>query len=130
MLKKIESLRKQSKEVRNRYAFWCALLFTVVVTVFWVSSLPARMQVFTGAVPAKDTEGGFSRMWQGVKASVIERTQGTPIIDAAPLNEVRQVSVDEFMASSSTKIKNVEAPVGRPILIGTSTQKHSTSTNR
>jgi len=127
MLKKIESLRKQSKEVRNRYAFWWALLFTIVVTVFWVSSLPARMQVLTGAVPAKDTEGGFSRMWQGMKASVIERTQDTPI-DVLPLNEVRQVTVDEFMASATPKTK--EVPVGRPILIGTSTQKHSSSTNR
>tara|TARA_B100000745_G_scaffold283015_1_gene216719 strand:- start:285 stop:680 length:396 start_codon:yes stop_codon:yes gene_type:complete len=131
MLRKIEKLRKEPKEVRNRYAFWVALLFTTVVTVFWLTSLPARMQVFTGVAPQEKTAGGFTRMWQSMKASVLD---GAPEVVPEPApEEVKQVTIDEFLASSSQASNNQKeatAPVGRPILIATSSAPVNASSTR
>lgn len=128
MLSKIEKIRKQSPAVRNRYAFWCALLFTAVITVFWVSSLPARVQILAGVAPAPESEGGFSRVWQNMKASVLESMpQPVPPPEDVGSQELRQITIDEFMASTTPRKK--PAPQGRPILIGTSTVTAQTATS-
>jgi len=42
MLRKIESLRKQPKEVRNRHAFVIASIITAVIALVWVLHLPSQ----------------------------------------------------------------------------------------
>ncbi len=41
MLKKIESIRKKPKHIRNAYAFWVALAVTLIIALFWFTTLPA-----------------------------------------------------------------------------------------
>lgn len=124
MLRKIEQIRKEPKEVRNRYAFWVAFLFTAVVAFFWVTSLPARMQVFTGVTPQEKTEGGLTRIFQRMKASVMDSQPA--VVQNEPIEkDVQEVTMDEFMASSSPK--EPQTPSGRPILIATSSMAASTS---
>lgn len=53
LLSKIESLRKQPKSVRNRFAFIFALSSTLIVASIWAISLPSRVN-FEPEVVAKD----------------------------------------------------------------------------
>jgi hypothetical protein len=65
MLKKIEALRKQPIEVRNRYAFWIAASVTLVIAVIWGSTLPAR---FSEEEPvATETTEPSSSMMDSIK---------------------------------------------------------------
>lgn len=56
LLEKIESLRKESKDVRNRYAFGIALSVTLLIAIVWAISLPARMSIPTTVVSENEED--------------------------------------------------------------------------
>lgn len=56
MLKKLEALRKQPKHVRNRYAFWTAALVSIVIALFWATTLPTRFSAEDAPVVAAETD--------------------------------------------------------------------------
>ena len=129
MLRKIEALRKEPKEVRNRYAFWVAFLFTAVITVFWLTSIPARMSTLSGVVPAEKTEGGFSRMFQNMKASVSDSVPTAPTFteeQEGTEEDAGTINFETFFQATTTK--KTPAQEGRPVLIGTTSRAQSTST--
>lgn len=122
MWRKIEHLRKQPKEVRNRYAFWYAFLITAMIMVVWASTLPARFDVLTQENEGKSqqrVESGLSRAWADLKATVVEgvsiEVPAEEVVAPAPVAP-EPISADQFIASSSPKKQ-----VGTPILIDTTT---------
>jgi len=129
MLRKLEKLRTQPKDVRNRYAFWYAFLFTAVIAVFWLSTMPARVGVLSiNEPPREKAEGGFARMWSSMKASVMDAPELLPSPEETfEVEEVTPISMDSFMASSSAAQPKKTA---RPILIGTSSAKKASTSNR
>ena len=60
LLEKIEALRKEPKEVRNRYAFISALSVTLLVAVIWSISLPSRLNNPNVSIEIDDGEVGPS----------------------------------------------------------------------
>ncbi len=78
MLKKIEFLRKQSKEVRNRYAFLCASVITVVIAIIWAFTVPSRFDSSDGSKASSSEEEaqssfiqGFVEIFREAKTSVV-----------------------------------------------------------
>ncbi len=59
MLRKIEALRKAPPHVRNRYAFWVALVVTLLILGVWSLSIPARLSPHEQSVEKAGEEGGF-----------------------------------------------------------------------
>jgi hypothetical protein len=57
LLKKIESLRKQPKHIRNRYAFGTAATVTLIIALVWSVSLPGR---FYGQSTTNNTDSDGS----------------------------------------------------------------------
>ncbi len=131
MLKKIEALRKAPKEVRNRYAFWTAALFTSVIILFWLVSVPAKLAFFnTVATPEVELQGGVSRTFSDLRNLIstpeAEKETEVPeeiIVDGMDFNTF-------FVASTTSEAPEVEKPTvqKRTVLIGTTTKKTSTST--
>lgn len=120
MLKKIESLRKESKETRNRYAFWFAFLFTAVVTVFWLTTVPARLAVLSGggAAEAEKAESSLSRMFNSMKANVLEGVPVSEETQGEVLEEdINTIDFETFFSTSSTE-RDLK-PEGKPVLIAT-----------
>ncbi len=70
MLKQIEHIRKKPKEVRNRYAFGLALAISIIIFIFWLVSLPARLTVITSQEDVEEVQGGFSRSVSNITDSV------------------------------------------------------------
>lgn len=54
MIEKIESLRKKPRQVRNQYAFWIALLVTLVIVGVWSLTLPDRFSDIEGRTESPD----------------------------------------------------------------------------
>jgi hypothetical protein len=129
MLRKLEKLRTQPKDVRNRYAFWYAFLFTAVIAVFWLSTMPARVGVLSTNEPQREKEaGGFARMWNNMKASVMDAPELLPAPEETlEVQEVTPISMDSFMTSSTASQPKKTA---RPILIGTSSVKKASTSDR
>lgn len=76
MLKKIESLREKPKHIRNAYAFWCALAVTLIIALFWSTTLPATLsntKATSTAEQIKSTEqeSSFFHTLGEIKASLI-----------------------------------------------------------
>jgi hypothetical protein len=140
MLKKIESLRTKPKEVRNRYAFWCAFGFTAVVAVFWLVSVPSQLLVFSNVeeVPSPEVEGGISRSMSDLRASVANGVALFNKIKEGPAAEDEELGTDKveeidfatFFSTSSKPTAEGKVPVqrGRSVLIGTTSQARSSST--
>jgi hypothetical protein len=135
MLKNIETIRKKPKEVRDRYAFWGAFFITFVIASFWLVSVPSRLSIFTNTqvVEKEKIQGGFSRSFSSLKASLLSGIKKSEDIQIEPEivvpndnNDV--IDFNTFFASTSTTTDNIAqeiAPVGRNILIGTSSKKSS-----
>jgi hypothetical protein len=71
MLKKIEALRNQPKHIRNRYAFWTALLITACIALVWTLSIPARFENEEVTVTqTNETPGVFSRSFGDMRDAV------------------------------------------------------------
>lgn len=121
MLKKIESLRKQPKHVRNRYAFWIALLVTLVIVTFWTTTLPARFSS-ENTMAEQDSEGGLSQdlgeisvrfkemmgnMWSSVE--YVQETEEPSPSNLLDLDALLASSSQAKTLSSSTPTTSAEA---------------------
>jgi len=137
MLKKIESLRTKPKEVRNRYAFWSAFGFTAIIAVFWVASVSSRVGILTGAQPEEkmEVEGGVSRSFSEFRASVADGVsifntikEGAEVANEEPA-EASEGDIDfsTFFGTSTPPVDIVKKQ-GKPVLISTTSQSRSTST--
>ncbi len=143
MLDKIESLRKQPKHVRNRYAFWIALSITLLIALLWALTISARLSP-ADKVPQEhaDDAGSFSRtlrdITQRVKEALAEvRTQVKyeseeqgPEIDKPEI-----IDLNALIASSSKeKATNTDPYIGRDSRAtsthNASTSVHATTTGR
>ena len=143
MLKKIESLRKRPKHVRNQYAFYGAVLVTGIIIVFWVVSIPAKFQQVEVVQDDSDSDGGFARAFQDLKsnfATVVETTK-TEVIDTISVaTSTEEAGADtrytidiEAMFATTTPVTTSSAPIlgtesnvsveNRHILIATSSSE-------
>ena len=126
MISKIESLRKKPKEVRNRYAFWTALCFTMVIAGFWLMSMPARLQVLTGTPQKTEVQGGVSRWISNTKhmfagsMEAIDSASTEPLEISVPQEET--IDFDTFFSTTSPQAPQTQE---KQVLIGTSTEPAS-----
>lgn len=132
MLNKIEAMRKKPKHVRNRHAFWIALCVTLLIALFWITTLPARFAPpqETGEIEQAREEMGnfsrsakelFSRAFSAVASlrSTLEDTQETATSSRQTLD------LDALVASSTTSSMQPKI-----IQIGTSTAASASSTSK
>jgi hypothetical protein len=103
MLKKIEALRKQPVEVRNRYAFWIATVVTLIIAVVWASTFPAR---FSQEAPATVEESPSSvGALDSIKAFVASMSERFGPVIATP-NEAttteERVDLVELLKNATT----------------------------
>lgn len=135
MLKKIESIRKRPIEVRNRYAFWSALGFTTVIALFWLMSIPSRLDTLT-AGPHEEIkiQGGISRSFADLRASIsngvetfnqIKEESSVP--EAVPVQNDSVLNFDTFFSTSSSK-NEVTPTKSKQVLIGTTSRATPGST--
>lgn len=128
MLRKIESLRKQPKQVRNRYAFWVALSVTAVITLVWVITLPDKISDFEVGV-SDDTRNElstFANVINDIKGNVVEsfadlRDAGEEVATTTPSSTTQDFSV--LLKATRTE----ETRVQQEVLIGTTSSASSTS---
>lgn len=140
MLKKIESIRKKPKEVRNRYAFWVALGCTALVSVFWLTGISSRFEtVSKGAADDIEVQGGISRSISDMKASVSEGVEALNVFKSgidkvdADTQEVKddaqEIDFDTFFIETESLPDEIEVPERQNhVLIGTTSGKKNTST--
>ncbi len=134
MLRKIEELRKKPKYVRDRYAFWGAFLFTALIVVFYVLSIPARFGVLTGVSPVEKTEGGFSRVFSDMKASVIQAVaperstvMSSPNTSSSTEDDSNENIIDFATFFEDAATSNAPTAPPKPILIATTSSKSVSS---
>lgn len=109
MLDKIEALRTEPKHIRNRYAFWLALLVTLVIAFFWVMSIPTKLSQSDPQTQKHENEqGSFSRTLGEIKVRVMEivssmRTRVEYVQEEkAPVEEnIHTLDLRALVASSS-----------------------------
>lgn len=127
MLKKIESLRKKPRHVRNRYAFWTALIFTLILGVVWGTTLPARFTYTTENATNPESLGDFNDALGGISTNLSEtlstiRTEAELYQAQSDKNEQEQEegdgvqSIEQQLEAAGIDIQKT----GTPILIGTS----------
>lgn len=118
MLRKIESLRKEPKEVRNRHAFVIASVITGIITIVWAFQLPARFgeeenvrREASEDQPESSFVQGFVDLYKEAKTSI-----------------TNTLSSSELGTEESTETPAVEEIDFRAILASSSVQYESTST--
>lgn len=136
MLDKIESLRKQPKHIRNRYAFWIALSISLLIALVWALTISARLSP-KDTVPQEhaDDAGSFSRtlsdITQRVKVMFTEmRTQIKYVKDEqTPTNDKSNIIDLNALIASSSKEKAIDTDsyIGSDTA---STSVHATTTVR
>lgn len=129
MLKKIESIRKKPKEVRNRYAFWYSFGFTAVIAAFWLASVPSQLEGLTSSVPKTEDEkvqGGFSRSWEDLRASISggidtfnKSKEDTTLQEEGSVQKDNIIDFATFFSSTSEPVRKQVSPA-KQVLIGTS----------
>jgi len=132
MLRKIEAARKQPKHIRNRYAFWISLGVTSVIAVFWLSSVPSRFSTQEMTLQKYPMEGGVSRIFNQMRASVSETAENNIPSTTTEHNEEmdEKINFETFFSTStpdgvSTTDRIKHAP--KRVLIGTSSVKSKDS---
>lgn len=131
----------KSKDVRNRYAFWTAFLFTSLVAVAWFVSMPARFSTLTNMDAPVQVQGGASRYISNSITSFKERftelSTTKPVEESEPVKTAEENDIDfaTFFSTSSMAaqaesaiVPQEPATVPREVLIGTSSRAISTST--
>lgn len=129
MLKKIESIRKKPKEVRQRYAFWYAIGFTAFIAVFWVSTLPSQFSFLAEVSTQGEQEqvqGGVSRSFADLRASLMggvdafrKIKEEATVLETAAEEDDHAIDFNTFFSSTSPQ-QNVVVPPIKQVLIGTS----------
>lgn len=140
MLRKIESLRKKPKEVRNQYAFYGACIVTGFIAILWALSLPARFDSVNATEDTSDKTGGVTRALADIKESIgaavtIFRDSLVTEVDTptttADTAEEETGTIDiaaMFATSSATATKTPDKKEQRHILIGTSSPSKTATT--
>jgi|GEM_PF-1021238 len=138
LLTKIESLRTKPVSVRNRYAFWGALAVTALITVLWLTTLPARfddavaLQKEAQAESDSSFAAPFARMRETVSGALGSLKQQLGALSeeesAAPAKDPNMLDFEAMVASSSERVYEEfgEAPVATS---STSTVATSTATS-
>ena len=148
MLKQIERLKREPKEVRDRYAFYVATLATLVIAIIWASSLPPKFSNLAAEVEPTDNDetGGFSRAFsdlrqQAATAIASIKEQWPQEVSDSSVTDVNQLATEkidlvkeqreraEAVVSSSTESVSEPEKVGRVVLIATSSSPQKTASS-
>ncbi len=116
MLDKIESLRKQPKHIRNRYAFWIAFSITLFIALIWTLMFSVQLSS-KNTVPQEhaDEAGSFSRTLNDITLRFKD-------IFAQMRTRVEYIREEQTPKIDTSKVLDLNA------LVASSTMKKSTST--
>ncbi len=141
MVEFITTLKAKSRTVRQYYAFGFAALFTLVLGVIWVSTLPARLTILNPEPPVIESEVAVveaviapvivqpeapSRFaaWRDQLASVFGSWQQAPAVaEPPPQPEAPVMPWNEFREAS----RESPNPAAQQILIGTTSGATTTA---
>jgi hypothetical protein len=115
MIEKIEALRKKPRHVRNRYAFWVAVLITLVIVGVWSLTLPARISHIEGVQAEKLEEEN--------DLSEISRTLGSVFSRAK--NAFSMIGNQASSTSSSTQDVPVRQDLDFKALLASSSEQQA-----
>lgn len=139
MIEKIEALRKKPRHVRNRYAFWIALLITLVIVGVWSLTLPSRISNIEGTqaeVPeaessassiSKNLNSAFSRMKDAFSLISKQASSTDPASEDVPLRQ--DLDFKALLASSSEQQALQNASTSASTTATTSVAASSTATS-
>jgi len=132
----LDKLRKKPKSVRNRYAFWLAVLFTICVAGIWVTTLPTRLFLImsTAAGTASTAEvRTLSSRWSNITAAVRTSFNKSPIASAVVESTSNQIASSTptttdmvWTEAAASKYIEYDNPA-RTILIGNTSKVIATS---
>ena len=111
----LERLRGMSEGARNQLAFSGAIVFTALVALWWVSSLPQNFQTEsaeTEAIEKIETKGMLSQFVEGLSL----RTNRI-LAPFASSTEVTEEAAVEVIASSSVPSSPFSKPAPPPAVI-------------
>ena len=133
----VKELKKKPEGTKTNYAFGTALTATLLVTIFWITSLPARFAAYTEATPeeSSDTEGGLgafldeSRTQIGAAiggvaedAAMVEESVVTPPTDEpSALGTIRMDEAPGTTTAATSTVPVLVASSTVPLVAGTST---------
>lgn len=122
MLKKIESLRQKPKHTRNAYAFWVALLVTLVIALLWSTSLSVTLSSTSKTNSVEQTEStkqesSFFHTLEELKKSMVStftdmRTSTQYVRKENPKEQVDQNTLDLQKIYDESLKKNKESSSG------------------
>lgn len=157
-LEVIAAVRKQPKHVRSAYAFWIAAVCTAVLLVIWVTTIPARLALFSPSEiavsaddePASAPEAAEPGRWGRLTASLQQAFGGDtenevmPTVGEAalpPAVVMPELSPDTLAATKSATTtplvwteqvaaaKTYTAAEARPVLIATTSSMVAATTS-
>jgi len=139
----LDKIRIKPKHVRERYAFGSAFVFTAILVVVWLVSLPASFSNISGGVESEAVGvapfSGFltqiKNQFEGAKKSVANVWQSASTTLSASVatsttvskssGEEQNQSPIEIMISSSTNM-NAKSTTTKTIQIGTTNKPRET----
>ncbi|MFM2414723.1 MAG: hypothetical protein RI911_416 [Candidatus Parcubacteria bacterium] len=115
----LEKLRKKPKHVRSQYAFWTALVFTLLIATVWVIQVPGKLLKENTQVAAVATveahESSFSKTFsktiQGAKTYLQNIGKNAEYVRVQTEEEYRAENIIDLNAlvASSSKAKQMKA---------------------
>lgn len=111
MIEKIESLRKQPKHIRNRYAFWIAASITGIIVLVWGLTLPARFENLNETAEVSEQSedpGRISQAWDSIVGRAKETFAALNIktVETVPPEESPKTNEIDFRALLASSTQN------------------------
>lgn len=125
----LEELRKKPKGLKEAYAFWGAAIFTGLVAIVWLASLPVRFSAIDTAEQVEnqaETNSAFSQFFGQLKENITGTWQQNKeaLEDLSGVNQVTATSTAATSSVSSTSSIIIATSSEKSILIGTSTKQN------
>lgn len=113
-------MRKKPKAVRKSYAFWGAVLLTMLLSSIWLLSLSVRFQDLGNEAVDEDTQSGaYSQFFDEARGNFLEVFNQFETEDEAPEVATSSSRVESEVAATSSQ--TVETGGNRrQVLIATS----------
>ena len=125
----LDDLRKKSPSIKEAYAFWGALLLTVLIGAIWLIVLSVNLsqnETFAELEEGKERAGAFAQFFGQIKENISNSWQENKEVISnlsAETTEENNGGEGENVSTSTATSTPTASTSGGAILIGTSSQK-------
>jgi hypothetical protein len=114
----IRSVRQKPKPIRDQYAFWTAILFTVLVGGVWGFGLSGSVNTDVSSVQQPDSAGVFSSFFDEIGGKLSEVTDSISAIsepeESSPVVATSSVRSTSSQPLDMNAIFATSTPVAEP----------------